>query len=390
MAPTLTLQELTNPLTRQEVQASIYTVLARVGVNTTSWRSGAVVRTTIVGVSVVIAALTRLQADIARSGFLELAEGQWLRLCARHGYNVEVQEATFATGELELRNTAGGLWEFDPGELVVANTVTGKTYRNLEAVTLAALETKAITIIATEAGSASSAEPLQITTLVTPSLLTGVEFDNPLRITGQDEERPATTRLRCSEKLGSLSPMGPWDAYAYAVRNAKRADGESVGVSRIKITKDGYGNVFVYCATPDGAVQLSDMQVLTEAVYLKAEPQAVTSHVISATARAVNVTAELWAYNTIGMTEQEVQDAGTAKLRAYFSAQPVGGARIGSAAGKVFHDATRAAISGTAPEHIFHVELSGGDTTLTVDEVPVLGVVSLTVHFEPPPEGYNV
>jgi phage-related baseplate assembly protein len=388
--PTFTLEQLTTPLTRKEVQASIYSVLATLGVNTASWKPGAVVRTAIVGASVVMAAFSTLMADIARAGFLETSEGPWLTLVARHVYGVERIVATFATGQVTLTNPSGGTFAFDPGDLIVANTVTGVTYRNVAAFTLGAVSSVTADIVATAAGTGSNADPHEITTLTT-TLIGGVTVDNAIGLTALDEESDAALRLRCAERLGALSPLGPWDAYAYAVRNAKRSDGSPIAVNRIRVTKDGYGNVYVYVASADGLVTTDDLAIAATAVDLWATPQAITSHVVAATPKLINVTAEVWVYNTSGLTDEGIEDAIGDRLTAFFASQPVGGNVIGSDSGKVFADAVRAAVAAAVAPHTFHVDLTapGSDTLLLPNEVATRGTVTITVHQVSPPEGYS-
>src|SRR5690606_13147343 len=98
-------------------------------------------RTVIAAVAVIIAALSQLIALIARGGYLDLAEGAWLRLKARYDYGIEWQGPTFAGGKVTLNNTGGGIYSFGPDEIVLINTATGKEYRNVEAVEIGALQT---------------------------------------------------------------------------------------------------------------------------------------------------------------------------------------------------------------------------------------------------------
>lgn len=387
------LNDLVTPVTREQVQASIYDVLGIVGTSTSSWKPGAVVRTMIAGVAIVIAAFSVLTAAIARSGFLELAEGQWLTLVARYVFNVERVEATFAEGSVTLTNSGGGLYTLDPDDLVVANEASGKTYRNTGTIVLNPLATLSVAIRATEAGSASTSSPGFITELETPLL--GVTCTNSAPVVGQDAETDPTLRTRCLEKLGSLSPNGPWDAYSYAARNAKRADGTGVGVTRVRITKDGFGNVNTYVATASGGVTgaannpTSDLGAVNEAIQMQAAPLAVTANVFSAVPVTVAVTFEIWMYNTSGLSEQQIKDAVSARLTSFMSTQPIGGNVIGSDPGKVFVDAIRTAIGATRPE-IFHVVVTApaGDTALSINQVPVLGTVTATaIHQVPPTEG---
>src|SRR5262252_8646367 len=116
---TFTLAELVKPVTRQEVQASIYEALGVLGVNTTSWKPGAVPRVIIVAVSVVFSGFSELVSLTAKGGFLELAEGDWLTIVAHYVYGVDRIDATFASGGLTLSNSGGGEYALDPDDLIV-------------------------------------------------------------------------------------------------------------------------------------------------------------------------------------------------------------------------------------------------------------------------------
>lgn len=389
---TATIEELTTPLSRQEVQQSIYDVLGAIGVNTTSWKSGAPLRTMIVAVSIVLASFSKLTALIAKSGFVELSEGAWLTLVAKHVFNVDREGAAFATGEITLVNASGGIYVVDADDLTFA-TAAGVEYRNTTPFTLTATSSITVPIQAVEVGTASSAGPGAITVMQTP--LTGVTCSNANALVGRDPEKDAPLQQRCSEKLGALSPMGPWDAYSFAVRNAPRADGSIVPVNRVRFTKDGFGNVTIYCATPTGLVQPADLVILDEAVQQLAAPLAVTAYTLSATAVPVAVEYEVWMYNTSALTEAQVQAAITSRLLDFMASQPIGGNVIDPAPGKIFRDAIRAAIAAAAPE-IFHVELAGDDdvtpppdTELGIGEVAVLSgdPTAIAIHQVPPPQG---
>jgi phage-related baseplate assembly protein len=392
--PIFSLDALTTPLTRDEVQAKIYDVLGLVGTRTTSWKPGSVVRTIITASSLMLSAFSELTALIARSGFLELAEGRWLALVAWHVYGVEKQGATFATGEVVLSNAGGGIYLLDPGDLIVSNPDTGKTYRNVEPIDLAALITlPGVLVEANEAGSASSSAPNTVVELVTPLL--GVSVFNPLAIVGRDAEEDPALRARCSEKLGALSPMGPWDAYAYAARTATRADGSLIGVTRVRVAKGtGNGVLSIYVATPTGGVTGTvgnldtDLGVIDEAIQQRAAPLAVTANVASTQAVAINVAYRLWLYNTSGLTAAQIEEAIAARLVAFMSAQPIGG-NVAGAEGMLYVDALRTAIGSAVPQ-IFHVTLSepAEDVVLAISAVPVLGSVTATAIAQiPPTEG---
>lgn len=388
------LDDLVKPVTRAEIQQSIYDVLGIVGVNTTGWKPGAVVRTIIVAVSAVLAALSTLQQQIARSGFLAFSSKAWLTLVARYVYGVERIAATYATGELTLINSGGGVFSFDADDLIFLNPVGGTTYRNSEAFSLGALTSATILITATEAGADSTAEPGEINTLVTVVL--GVTCSNAGTLTGNDAEGDASLRSRAQQMLGALSPFGPWDAYVYAVRSATHADGTTLGITRVRIVKDGTGHVWVYCASANGEVPgdaddpTTDLGIANEAVQRKAAPLAVTAEVLSATSAIVAVDYELWMYNTSALTEAAIKQTVEDAIEAFLEAQPIGGNVIGSDPGKIFVNAIEKAIFSALSE-IFQVTVSlpAANVVLTANDVPIKGAISGTVHQEPPPEGFG-
>lgn len=388
----LSLSDLTTPLTTAQVKQSIYNVLGAVGVNTTSWKSGAVVRTMISGCAIAIAGMSSLSAQIARSGFLELAEGPWLTLVARYVFGEERIEATFAAGEVTLTNTSGFVYTLDPDDLIVANSATEKTYRNSSTFTLNPGASLTVPVIATEAGSASTATPGSITTMVTT--LTGVTCTNATAVVGRDEESDPLLRTRCLEKLGALSPNGPWDAYAYFSRTAQRADGSTIGVTRVRVTRDGFGHVDTYVATATGGVTgdvndpSTDLGAIDLAIQKNAAPLAVTARTHSAVPLTIPVAYTAWLYNTSGKTPAQIAQAIADKLAAFFSTQPIGGNLI-TPPGKIYVDAIRTVIGSALPE-IFHVVVSApaADVDLAITEVPVLGAITVTaLNQVAPPDG---
>lgn len=391
----ISLADLTTPLTRDQVKQSIYDVLSTVGVNTTTWKPGAVVRTIIAAVAAIISAFSQLTSAIARGGFLELASGSWLDLVAHYVYGVDRVLATFAPGEVTLTNASGSTYIIDPEDLVVSNPDTGKTYRNTTAFTLNPGATLTIPIVAIEAGAASTSTPGTIVELETTFV--GVTCTNALAVVGLDDELDPALRARCREKLGSLSPFGPWDAYTYAVKNAKRyTDGTPIGVTRARTVKDGYGNVTVYVATASGAVTgvssniATDLGALDDAVQRRAAPLAVTADTVSASNLTVPVTYEVWAYNTAGLTPAQWESAIATALANFMSAQPIGGNVIDPDPGKIFVDGLRRAIGGVRSE-IFRVVVTApaADVVLGANEVAVLGTVTPTaIHEVAPPEGF--
>lgn len=391
--PTFSLDDLTTPSTKEQVQQSVYDVLEVLGVRTTSWKPGGVVRAMITGFSVVAAGFTQLSAAVARSGFLELAEKKWLTLKAYYDYKVERIEGDFATGETTLTNSGGALYTVGAEDLILRNRLTGKLYRNTAAFTLGSLSTVTIPIRAVEIGADSSAAPGDISELETP--LTGVSCSNALALVGSDDESDVSLRERCSQKLGALSPFGPWDAYTSAVRGAKRSDGSSVGVKRVRVIGGSNGSILVVLATDTGPVSgtlgdtATDLGACNLAIQKYAAPQGITAAALSAFSAPIAITYQAFVYNTTGLSDAELRDLIAAKLSAFIAAQPVGGIVVAPNPGTLFQDAIRSAIRSARAE-IFHVVVTSpaADVTLAPTQVATLGAVIGTITQVPPPEAF--
>lgn len=382
-----TLSELTTPLTVEQVRAAIYAACEARGIQTSTWKPGAVVRTIIAGASVVLAAASRLQAAIANGGFLDLAEGDWLTLLARHVYGVERSVGTFAAGEVTLTNAGGGVYSGAAGDLVFscsAGDAAGKTYRNTAAYSLAALGTTTIPIEAVELGSDSTAGAGEIDTLETA--LIGVTCSNAAALVGTDTETDEALRQRCRDKLGALSPNGPKDAYAYVARTTEDADGQTLGVTRTRTVADGAGGIAVYVASAGGTVTTPNVALIQAAVNELAEPLAVTATVVSAVPVTIAVTYELWVRESIGLTTLQIETAIADAIDELFAQAPIGGDLIsGELTGRMYKQAIEGAITAAVGAHYLvdlDVTAPAGDTDLDEDEVPARGTVIVTgVHL---------
>lgn len=389
--------QLIEPVTPEEVQDASYKALTILGSETTSWLEGSVVRTIIETCAQGIASLSDLQAEIVRSGFLAKSEGDWLTAVALYVYGCERFTGSFATGTLTLTNPSGGSYVIQSGDWVFENPTTGAQFRNSTGFTLTPNSTTTVDVEAVEIGSGSTCSPGTITRVSTGS--SEVQCSNPSELVGVDEEQDSALIIRCSEKLGSLSPNGPWDAYSYASRNAKSKSGRPLGVQRIQITKNGYGDVFVYLATASGPLPGSlsdadsDLYAADAAMQRGSTPICVRLNTRAAIPHAIAVDAVVYSYDTTGKSEQEIKDLVAQAVIGYFSQLPIGGAILpGATTGKVYRDHLIAVISNVLPE-IFHVDLQvpASDVELLTGEVPILQSIAPVsdVVFTSPSEGWQ-
>ncbi|MCP3886452.1 MAG: hypothetical protein GY700_13480 [Propionibacteriaceae bacterium] len=382
-----TLAELTTAYTADEIESAIYAAVQARGAKTTAWKPGAVVRTIIAGVAIVLAAFSKLIAAIAAGGFLDLATESWLTLLARYTFRIERITGTYATGDVTLSNASGTPYSGGADDLIVQNATSGAVYRSTGAWSIAAGpgSTATVEVKAVEIGADSTSPAGDIDTLVTT--LSGVTVSNASAIVGLDEETDAAIRTRCLERTGPLSPNGPSDAYGYIARNATDVDGNSIGVTRVATQAVGDGTVNVWVATSSGEVTgtagnpATDLGAVAAAIYTQAEPLAIEAVVASANANTIPVTYELWIYTSSGLTSAEVETLVDTSLTTMFSNTPIGGHLVGSDR-KIYHDDIVSKIDAVRSE-IFHVEVTSpaSDTTLAIDDVPVIGAVSGTINL---------
>lgn len=312
----IALEDLTKPVTVDEAKATIFAVLAQLGCPTTGWAVGGVVRAIVATVAIIVAAFSRVIAQVVRGGYLSLATGNWLTLLAKEHFFVDRILATFASGQLKIVKTGGSIYPLGVGELIVRND-KNKTFRNTEAITLEAGDhTYYVGIQATEAGSESTSGAGTICTLVT-SLL-GVTVTNEAAIVGRDEEQDAPLRARCQGKVDSASPAGPRDAYDTVARSCGQ------GVTRTRVYGvDGTTVVVVGNATgPLNAGQLAEVDL---AIQAKVTPVANTTIVTNCTAKQIVVSGTIRAYKTSLLTETKLKELAEAAVVKWLSERPIGG-----------------------------------------------------------------
>lgn len=380
-------EDLLAPVTADQVKRSIYNVLEATGANTTVWKPGAVVRTIITALSIVIAGFAQLIYLALAGGFLTLATGNWLTLLARFVYKVEREVATFASGDVRLTNTGGGLFTFGPGAFRVKNLDTLKTYKNIAGFTLNPNASLTIAFVADEKGSASSSVAGGITGFA-GAVLPLVTVVNPASLVGLDEESDSSLTVRCFDKLGALSPNGPTDAYAWVARNAKRPDGTPIGVNRLSFSRDGYGNIFLVVANPSGAVTgvytdpNTDLGALYLSVLKQCTPLCITPHAQSAVQITQNFAGTIYAYSTQGLTEASLVAAAAKALGEMLARAPIGGYTIDN--DNRIPQQTAADAIAQAVSSVYYVKFNvpANDITPGLQQVVGLGTVSFNVVFQ--------
>lgn len=373
-----------------ETRAAIYNyalgIATSLGLPVTSWQVGDPTRAAFHVLSAKLEALEANVSGYIKSGFLDHAAGVWLKVLAEQVYGVAVPPATYAETTVVLTNASTNLYIIDAGDLTFASSVTGKTYRNTTGGTLAVgpATTLSVTVVADEAGSASSAGAAEITRLVTA--LDGVTCTNATAAVGIDEQDESVTRQQCKDMQDATSPDGARGAYAYFARNPDY--GGTSAITRVRTYGDSTtGVVTIYFAGPSGGSSAADVALAQLAIVTWCLPLCITLVAAAATNVTIAVTYELWLYKSCNKTVAEVRTAVSTALGVLFSARPIGGDVVAPATtGKIYQSDILATIVKAIPEGFrASVSAPSGDTALTNGQVAVLGTVTGTIHLEDDP-----
>jgi uncharacterized phage protein gp47/JayE len=379
------IDQLLTKTTPEEVKATMFTYMTSLGLPVTAWQAFSPTRILVDAFSRLFATLQNIVVDIVRAGFRDHATNGGLTLLSEQMYDVERVPATFASGTdcLIISNSGGGIYHFDPGELTVKNSLTGKTYHNTTVIDVGALQTGVVaSLLADEIGAASNAAPGEITQLVTVAL--GLSATNVASVSGFDEETDEALRTRDLAKLQALSPNGAAGAYEYVALTPTLNGG--VAVNRVHVTPaPGNGTVRVVVAGPLGPVSAPDLATLQLAEDSLATPDTVLATVASANPVAQSYNITVWSRRSFGFLSPDIQAMVRTALVNYIRALPIGGINFG-AGGIIPWRAIIGAAENASPDNgmttpieqaILSVE---ADVALGVDDVATLDALSVVVN----------
>lgn len=382
-----TLASLLTVETAAQIYARGLAVATGLGLAVTSWVVGDPTRSLYHYLAEVLETLEINVAGYVASGFLDYATKDWLTVLAKQVFGVDRVEATFATTGVTLTNGGGGLYTIAVGDVTVKASGTGKTYTNTSGGTLASGPATTLTLdfAADEAGASSSAGAGTIDTMVTTML--GVTCSNALAAVGLDAEEDEALKDRCRAKLGMLSPNGPRDAYDFVVRSSALTGVSEITRSRT-IADSLTGNVTTYLAGASGPVSGAAVTAAQAAIEKWAAPLCITPTATNSSSVSVAVTYELWLYDSVGETGATILATVLSSLQAMFRTRPIGGDIANNTPpGKLWKSLIESTIREAYPNHAFRVSVPvpAGDTTLAINEVAALGVVTGTIHLEAAP-----
>lgn len=296
-----------------------------------------------------------------RAAFLDFAEDDWLTLKTSLDYETDRKEDAFASFKLVVVNKGPGFYTLAAGDIRIENS-DHKTFRNVTGGTLAAwpgapvsYPKVTLTFEADEAGSGSNTSigGIVTTPLSAPS---GVEVEtNASPILGSERELDPDLRKRARLQPSTLAPAPPLSAYEYVALSAKRADGTSVDVTRVRPISAGGGVIKVYLAGASGptggdmATADTDVFIAWTAMALKALAVGLALLAYGATQKTVSFVLTLVVDRGSLLTSAEADAAASAAVNTYFTTLPIGGHRtVDGGPGYVFASEIQAKASESA------------------------------------------
>jgi hypothetical protein len=265
-----------------------------------------------------------------KAGWLPTAVGAWLTWLAFYMYGVIRTAATFANGPVTLTNSGGSTFSYAPFTATFQHSTTKATYVNIDAISLppGPLTTVTVQVQANVQGSASNAQPGDVTVLVTA--MPGVSCTNLQPILGSDEQSDPSLQKLCWNSIAANSAYGPRQSFEYAIQTAKNSvTGAAVNINRWTPPKPSHtGEVFIWVASPQGVPLTTDVTGVATNIEAIARPQGVVVTVQGAVAQPITDTLTVYVTATPGVSATDVQQAVQTALSTFFEDYPIGG-RVG-------------------------------------------------------------
>ena len=301
-------------------------VLAAEEFPATSWQPGSVPRSLVKADATAMAAMDANVASLAKAGFLDDAESDWLTLLARSRYDVTRVAAAYTKGRVTLTVASGaGPYTISAAQLLVSDGTRRWRSTNTSAVTATSSAPVSIEVRAETAGAAYNVSTGTITSVISPALA-GLSVSNPVysngtwvTTAGADVESDASLRRRCRARWGTLGRGGNDAAYEYWARTGHGREAE---VTRASVVWGvGDGTLTVYLAGPSGAVS-SGVENAVGGWIETNKPGTDYPTVVSATARVVSLIATVTVDAASDSTANRA--LATDALAAYFAALDIG------------------------------------------------------------------
>lgn len=330
----LSLEQLRKPLTRAQAMERIVELLTAFGFDTTAWQEGAIQRTLMNLLAVLVSDFSEVSKAGAEFGFNAYATGDALREFSRSRYQQDKQLASRTRGTMRLTSTASIPYTIVPGQLL-ATTESGVQFRNvtggvLSAGSVSTPSTLDLVFDAVIAGAASAQVANgAVNRLITP--LAGVTISNNLStpwysVAGADEESDVSMRRRNATKWATLTVEFVAESYEHIARQN--------GAAKVKVHDSnprGAGTLDVYAAGETAQLGNATMAAIQAAFAARAFqtdaawPSASDSRVatVHPTPHLLNITATL--YHDPNVPGATMVSRAREALTDYLRRTPIGG-----------------------------------------------------------------
>jgi len=304
MTVTITLESLITSSTNDEAKARLLARLGAASFPVTDWNDGGVARTMVEMDAEESRMYSETQVEVAKSGFLSTALGDWLTLYAREVYGLTRYAATYSEGKERLTCAPGeGPFTILAGQLWFTDGV--RRYWNTTGGTLASGGTLDLTIRAESPGADYNVAIGTITSMLTTLVgVTATNIDNGsgtwATTQGTDEESDPLLKQRCRSRWAVLGIGANSDWYLYWCRNEHPYAAQ---VTRVLVETDPYGNgnVIVTIAGPDGALSGTVVGVVNSWIQAR-KPLCTSVTVQSAGNQTIDLTGTIFAFAGFGGT----------------------------------------------------------------------------------------
>lgn len=342
----ITLEQLSTPKKFDDALGQVIEIMKSSGFDTSvaeaqissrefSWYSSSLLLTFAYVVATLWVKVTQVISLVTRNMRNSTAYGVGLDWYSLSHYDNLRGGGQTARGTVTLTDVSGdGPHTIEVGDIVVADSVTGVTFRNQsDSGTLPQGGTLDLLVECEQVGVIGNSPNGRVTVLKTT--IAGVEVNNQpvsgswLDRQGRDREADPELRRRNQLKWSTLSPNAPAAAYEWFALNARDTNGDLVGITKVDVSQpDGLGAFYVYIANAELTAttqQVTDVQAwIDDRRNPTADPTVVAASEVTVSP-TVSVTALRGTTSTLTSNVQEV-------VADYINGLPIGGTKLDTSA----------------------------------------------------------
>lgn len=253
----LSLTELQNPITREQVRELLIDLLKQLDFPVEAWQPKGTARANLEATSALGAQFTQILATLARMGFLDTAAEDYLTALAHSHYDELRNGAVDAVLTMSVVNSGTATYVLAAKDLLI-KAKNGKLFENVNPETITPTSQMDILVKSQIPGGDGNliAQKME---LVSPLAGVTITFESQINSAGSDEERDPELAERCRTKWGLLRIDKALPGVINLARNATPA---VHGVSVDADNPRGPGTLDVYVASPTSTAGSGDVALV--------------------------------------------------------------------------------------------------------------------------------